>query len=67
MELEKERMMKVGDLIRFKKTGLIGTVISVWSVDPEWTEVKILHNVANIQNPTGFSLSHLIQHAEVIS
>ena len=59
--------MKRGDVIKFKATGVIGTILSVWPVDPEWTEVKVFHNVPNIQNPTGFSLSHLIEHAEVIS
>jgi hypothetical protein len=59
--------MKAGDVIQFKATGVLGTIVSVWPVDPEWTEVKVLHNVPNIQNPTGFSLSHLIEHAEVIS
>jgi len=59
--------MKPGDVIKFKATSVIGTVVSVWPVDPLWTEVKVLHNAPNIQNPTGFSLSHLMQHAEVIS
>jgi hypothetical protein len=59
--------MKAGDVIKFKATGIIATILSVWPVDPGWTEVKILHNVPNIQNPTGFSLSHLMQHADVIS
>ncbi len=59
--------MKPGDLIKFKATSVIGTVVSVWLVDPEWTEVKVLHNCPNVPNPTGFSLSHLIQHADVIS
>ena len=59
--------MKVGDVIKFKATGVHGTIVSAQWIDPEWTEVKILHNVPNIQNPTGFSLSHLMQHAEVIS
>ena len=59
--------MKAGDVIKIKATGVIGTVVSVWPVDPDWTEVKVLHNVPNIQNPTGFSLSHLMKHADVIS
>ena len=59
--------MKAGDVIKFKATGVIGTVINVWPVDPAWTEVKVLHNCPNVPNPTGFSLSHLMQHAEIIS
>jgi hypothetical protein len=59
--------MKAGDVIKFKATGVLGTVVSVQWIDPEWTEVKVFHNVPNIQNPTGFSLSHLMKHADVIS
>jgi DNA-binding transcriptional MocR family regulator len=59
--------MKVGDVIRFKATDVIGTIVSVWPRSLDWTEVKVLHNAPNIQNPTGFSLSHLIEHAEIIS
>ena len=59
--------MQVGNVIQFKATGVLGTIVSVWPVDPEWTEVKVLHNVPNIQNPTGFSLDHLMKHAEIIS
>ena len=59
--------MKVGDVIKFKTTGVLGIILSVWPVDPDWTEVKVSHNVPDIQNPTGFSLDHLMDHAEVIS
>ena len=59
--------MKAGDVIKFKATGVLGTIVSVWRVDPDWTEVKVLHNAPNIQNPTGFSLSHLMRHAQIIS
>jgi len=59
--------MKVGDVIKFKATDVLGTILSVWPVTPDWTEVKVLHSAPNIQNPTGFSLSHLMEHAEVIS
>ena len=59
--------MKAGDVIKFKATGVLGTIVSVCPVDPDWPEVKVLHNVPNIQNPTGFSLDHLMKHAEIIS
>ena len=59
--------MKVGDVIKFKATDVLGTIVSVWPVTPDWTEVKVFHNVPNIQNPTGFSLNHLMKHAEIIS
>ena len=59
--------MKVGDVIKFKATDVLGTIVSVWPVDPDWTEVKVLHNVPNVPNPTGFSLSHLMESAEIIS
>ncbi len=59
--------MKAGDVIRFRATGTLGTIVSVWPVDPEWTEVKVLHTVPNIQNPTGFSLDFLLKHAKIIS
>ena len=59
--------MKVGDVIKFKATDVLGTIVSVWPVDPDWTEVKVLHNVPNIQNPTGFSLDYLVECSEIIS
>ena len=59
--------MKAGDVIKFKATGVLGTVVSVQWIDPEWTEVKVFHTAPNIQNPTGFSLDHLMKHADVIS
>jgi hypothetical protein len=59
--------MKVGDVIKFKATGVLGTIVTVWPVTPDWTEVKVLHNLPNIQNPTGFSLDYLVECAEIIS
>ncbi len=59
--------MKVGDVIRFKATDVLGTIVSVWPVTPDWTEVKVLHNLPNVQNPTGFSLDYLIECSEIIS
>ena len=59
--------MKVGDVIKFKATGVLATVIKIQQVASDWTEVKVFHNAPNIQNPTGFSLDHLMDHAEVIS
>jgi hypothetical protein len=59
--------MKVGDVIKFKATDVLGTILSVWPVNPDWTEVKVLHNLPNVQNPTGFSLDYLIECSEIIS
>ena len=59
--------MKVGDVIRFKATDVIGTIVSVWPVTPDWTEVKVLHNLPGVQNPTGFSLDYLVECSEVVS
>ena len=59
--------MKAGDLIKFKATDVLGTIVSVWPVTPDWTEVKVLHNLPNVQNPTGFSLDYLVECAEIIS
>ena len=59
--------MKVGDVIKFKATDVLGTIVSVWPVTSDWTEVKVLHNLPNVQNPTGFSLDYLRECAEVIS
>jgi hypothetical protein len=59
--------MKVGDVIKFKATGVLATVIKIQQVASDWTEVKVFHNAPNIQNPTGFSLDYLRECAEVIS
>jgi hypothetical protein len=59
--------MKVGDVIKFKATDVLGTIVSVVSACPDWTEVKVLHNLPNVQNPTGFSLDYLIECAEIMS
>ncbi len=58
--------MKVGDLIRFKKSARVATIVSI-EKGPHWTEVKLLHNVENISNPTGLTMKHLLESAEVIS
>ena len=57
----------MGDVIKFKATDVLGTIVSVWPVTPDWTEVKVLHNLPNIQNPTGFSLDYLVECSEIIS
>ena len=63
--------MKVGDLIRFKKTGIFGTVVEVlplrWKADSG--SVKVLaHNIkGTIPNPSVFGIENLMQVAEVIS
>ena len=63
--------MKVGDLIRFKKTGIFGTVVEVlplrWKADSG--SVKVLaHNIKDaIPNPSVFGIESLMQVAEVIS
>ena len=59
--------MKVGDVIKFKATDVLGTIVAVWPVTPDWTEVKVLHNLPNVQNPTGFSLDYLVECSEIIS
>jgi len=59
--------MKVGDIIQFKATGVIGIIINIWQVNAEFTDVKVFHNVPNIQNPTGFSLAHLEEVAAIVS
>jgi hypothetical protein len=59
-------LMKPGDLIRFKKSDKVGTIVSV-KVGEHWTEVKVLHGVEGIPNPTGFTLRNLLETAEVIS
>ena len=58
--------MKVGDLIRFKKTGVLGTVISVVTGE-YWVEVKVLHNCESVANPTGFAMVSLLESTEVLS
>jgi len=58
--------VKVGDLVKFKKTGALGTIVSVVT-GTYWTEVKVLHNVEGIPNPTGFTMVNLLESAEVIS
>ena len=57
----------MGDVIKFKATDVLGTIVAVWPVTSDWTEVKVLHNLPNVQNPTGFSLDYLIECSEIIS
>ena len=63
--------MKVGDLVRFKKTGIFGTVVEVlplrWKADSG--SVKVLaHNIKDaIPNPSVFSTRNLEKVAEIIS
>ena len=62
--------MKVGDMIRFKPTGIIGTIIEIrpMAADTDaWIDVKVLHNAEKVQNPTFFSMFELSRVAEVIS
>ena len=58
--------MKVGDLVRFTATNVIGTIVEV-DDRGHWTEVKIFHSVEGVPNPTGFSMKHLKESAEVIN
>ena len=58
--------MKVGDLIRFKKTGNVGTIVGKIK-GSHYTMVDVLHNVKNVQNPSGFTLGELRKTAEIIN
>lgn len=59
-------MMRVGNLVRFKKTGIVGTIISLKRVS-FYAVVEVLHNAPGIPNPTSFTLSNLKKTAEVIN
>jgi len=64
--------MKLGDIVRFKKTGVVGTVVEVFGLydDDDDGAVKVLaHNVENFiyNNPSVFSTSHLKKVADIIS
>ena len=63
--------MKVGDLVRFKKTGVVGTVVEVFGLydDDDDGAVRVLaHNVEKvIPNPSVFSTSHFEKVVDVIS
>ena len=58
--------MKPGDLVRFKKSGNVGTIVSV-KKDTGFYEVKVLHCIEGVPNPAGFTLRNLLETAEVIS
>ena len=62
--------MKLGDLIRFKRTGVIGTIVEVlplrWKTDSGWVKVLSL-NIKSAVNPSVFATLHLARVAEVIS
>ena len=58
--------MKVGDLVKFKKNGKVGTIVSVVT-GTYWTEVQVLHTVEGVPNPAGFTMASLLDSAEVIS
>ena len=60
--------MKIGDLIRFKKTNKIGMIVSIEKKrTPGFIVVDVLHDVVGIPNPSGFTLSNLRKTAEVIN
>ncbi len=64
--------MKVGDIIRFKSTGVIGTIteiVGLYDGDHRGA-AKVLvfgNNIAGIENPTIFRTAHLQTVADVIS
>ncbi len=59
--------MKLGDIIRFKKTGVVGTIVEVFGSGNGVAKV-MAHNVEKvIPNPNVFSTSHLEKVAEIIS
>ena len=68
---ETGKPMKVGDIVRFKKTGVVGTVVEVFGLydDDDDGAVRVLaHNVEKvIPNPSVFSVSNLKRVADVIS
>ena len=61
--------MQVGDLIRFRQTGLVGTVVALGHGRPEGSLISVLvfKCPGNIANPSQFRLPYLQAHAEVIS
>jgi len=58
--------MKVGDVIRFKPTGIIGTIVGI-KHGHAWADVEVIHSVENVSSPTVFSMVELSRVAEVIS
>ena len=64
--------MKVGDLVRFKKTGVVGTIteeVGLYDGDSLGAVRVFVHGVdfPGMQNPTMFRVGHLEKVAEVIS
>ena len=64
--------MKVGDLIRFKSTGVIGTIteiVGLYDGDHRGAAKVLVSgiNMTGIENPTIFRTSHLEKVAEIIS
>ena len=63
--------MKLGDIVRFKKTGVVGTIVGVFGMydgDDDGAVKVLAHNVENvIPNPSVFSTSHLKKVAHIIS
>ena len=64
--------MKVGDLIRFKSTGVIGTIteiVGLYDGDHRGAAKVLAHGIdmTGIENPTIFRTSHLEKVAEIIS
>ena len=58
--------MKVGDLVRFKRTGLLGAIISI-DKGPHYTSVEVLHGVDAIPNPACFTLGNLRKVSEALA
>ena len=63
--------MKLGDIIRFKKTGVVGTIVEVFGLYDDHDDGAMwvmAHNVEKvIPNPNVFSTSHLEKVADIIS
>ena len=63
--------MKLGDIVRFKKTGILGTIVDVRPrSDPQHERVVqvFAHNIKDaIPNPSIFSVTHLKTVADIIS
>ena len=64
--------MKVGDIIRFKSTGVIGTIteiVGLYDGDHRGAVKVLAHGIdmMGIENPTIFRAAHLQTVADVIS
>jgi hypothetical protein len=63
--------MKLGDIVRFKKTGVVGTIVEVLphTLPQHERVVQVFaHNIEKvIPNPSIFSVSHLQKVADIIS